>query len=226
MTKKEGFNNWMFIYGIAILITVISITLGFFYHGNFYSSDFNSEYHVCLNGQKPNLNGTGPYFTMETIGEFTKGKMELDFFEKKYNSKYNTHIENCEWIESPYRVEGIVVCNSCWNWRDKTKCDLNSETEGCICDEYDYKLPRSFIINNKEVYDNNISKFIQTKNNCIRSHPRTILDYDCDTLKRQIWFNEDYNIKKDSFESCARISKLCIQTSKLRQIYLENGCEI
>jgi len=56
---------------------------------------------------------------------------------------------NCERVEDG----PTFYCYKCLDWRQKTKCEINPEAEGCFCDEYFYS-------DGVEVFYESINKYL------------------------------------------------------------------
>jgi len=121
----------------------------------------------------------------------------------------------------------------CIEWRSKTKCELNPETEGCVCDKWKnatYEYGYTYYQNVSDIpadekcdkivplfqvsADNNTwqkaesSIIICIKYNvtvpsaeCVKSHQRTLQDYNCSVLKKAIALQQIYCNGEDIFKT-------------------------
>ena len=127
MNNKKGQATMEFLatYGWAILVVLCAIGV-LLYFGvidpdSFKLETFDSEKHVCE-------------------------ELKCEYINKPF-SEYRWSEYPCNNSEfKEYISQDRDVREKCVDWRDKNKCELNANNEGCACDEYDYKLIKIPII--------------------------------------------------------------------------------
>ena len=129
-----------------------------------------------------------------------------------FNPETDTSSEECDYIiQSP--IDNEYYCMNYYNkeeggsaqghqlkkWRSKTKCELNPNDEGCVCDEYKDNIVGSW----KQCYDGNCMEGdiilindsithqetkINHHSNCIKAHEnpkKTLSDLNCGELTEE-----------------------------------------
>lgn len=125
---------------------------------------------------------------------------------------------------------------NCKDWRPKTKCEIDPEAEGCICDEWELGV---FLCDIKNRNDNSqLIKECKQINGiikdgccspCISSHKPTIYDYSCQELFEHILKNNiyNYNTRNNKFYYSIATKSIWIKyycTADLVDVYKEKGC--
>jgi len=164
-------------------------------------------------------------------------------------SSFNPEKDICLELKCHYKsgetglitLDGRTSCGtatieqSCFNWRSKNKCEINPETEGCVCDEYEQEMdfikankcsPYNYtIVSNDEIWGDSIVSGCNPiyiinyiNGTCIRSHPQTLEDYNCSVLKKAVLLGMWYDKRNSNFIVDTHLN-VCLDCNTRSEIY-------
>ncbi len=220
--KAQGLSLTTIIVAAIALIVLVVLVMIFTGRIGIFNEEFDSEKHICKQWA------------------YAQGIYNIDWieeFEKK---------ENCIIISNNSETINVECTTRCIDWRNKNKCELNPNTEGCVCDEFeipnieycnDLKRKRSLIcdtVNSTNPYQIDIEwcnwKQYQIKqkcntNNCIKAHKKTLEDLSCNALLSSLFYDSNlFRIEGDKLVTPTWCPDCEIKRDEIIKVVQEKGC--